>query len=111
MFFQMLAGDVPFKGGSIPAIMKKHLTDAPPPLSQFGVQISPQIEAAVRHTLEKEPEKRTQTVEQMIGELKEARRRFFAKLIFIKLFDTARIAAGFFFKNFNQSRAVECFYK
>ncbi|HNU09252.1 MAG TPA: serine/threonine-protein kinase, partial [Pyrinomonadaceae bacterium] len=30
MLFQMLAGDVPFKGSSIPAIMKNHLSDTPP---------------------------------------------------------------------------------
>lgn len=72
MLYQMIAGDVPFKGASIPAIMKKHLSDAPPPLAQFGVQTSPQIEAAVLHTLEKEPDNRTQSVEQMISELREA---------------------------------------
>jgi eukaryotic-like serine/threonine-protein kinase len=72
MLFQMLAGDVPFKGSSIPAIMKKHLSDQVPPFSSFGVQIAPQIEMAVRHTLEKEPEKRTATVEQMVEELRTA---------------------------------------
>jgi len=72
MLFQMLAGDVPFKGASIPAIMKKHLADQAPPFSQFGIQTPPQVETAVRHTLEKDPDKRTQSVEQMIGELRDA---------------------------------------
>ncbi|MDQ6787961.1 MAG: SUMF1/EgtB/PvdO family nonheme iron enzyme [Acidobacteriota bacterium] len=72
MLFQMLAGDVPFKGSSIPAIMKKHLSDQVPPLSNFGVQIPPQVEMAVRHTLEKQPENRTASVEQMVGELRAA---------------------------------------
>jgi len=72
MLFQMLAGDVPFKGSSIPAIMKKHLSDEVPSLNSFGVQISPQIEMAVRHTLEKQPEKRTASVEQMVAELRTA---------------------------------------
>jgi len=72
MLYQMLAGDVPFKGSSIPAIMKKHLTDAVPPISNFGVQIAPLIELAVRHSLEKEPEKRTASVEQLIEELRTA---------------------------------------
>ncbi|MDQ3132296.1 MAG: SUMF1/EgtB/PvdO family nonheme iron enzyme [Acidobacteriota bacterium] len=72
MLFQMLAGDVPFKGSSIPAIMKKHLTDAPPSFAQFGVDLSPQLELAVRHTLEKDPEKRTPSVEAMVGELRNA---------------------------------------
>jgi serine/threonine-protein kinase len=72
MLYQMLAGDVPFKGNSIPAIMKKHLSDEPPSLAERGVRTSPQVEAAVRHTLEKDPNKRTQSVEEMIGELREA---------------------------------------
>ncbi|MET0752061.1 MAG: bifunctional serine/threonine-protein kinase/formylglycine-generating enzyme family protein [Pyrinomonadaceae bacterium] len=72
MLYQMLAGDVPFKGGSIPAIMKKHLSDDAPPLSSFGVHVPTEVEAVIRHSLEKEPEKRTQTVERMIEELRYA---------------------------------------
>lgn len=72
MLFQMLAGDVPFKGSSIPAIMKKHLSDAPPAFADFGVNISQQVEIAVRHALEKEPENRTPTVEHFIQELRSA---------------------------------------
>ncbi len=72
MLFQMLAGDVPFKGSSIPAIMKKHLSDAPPSFAELNLKIAPQIEYAVRHTLEKSRETRTQTVEQMVEELSKA---------------------------------------
>ncbi len=72
MLYQMLAGDVPFKGSSIPAIMKKHLSDLPPPLSGFGVKITPQVELAIRHSLEKESGKRTATVEQLVEELRMA---------------------------------------
>src|SRR5919107_2133626 len=45
ILFQMLGGDVPFKGTSIPSIMKKHLTAAPPSFASLGVQVPPQIEA------------------------------------------------------------------
>ena len=72
MLYQMLAGDVPFKGSSIPAIMKKHISDPPPPFSAVGINVSPALEAAVMHTLAKEKEKRTPSVEVMIAELKEA---------------------------------------
>lgn len=72
MLFQMLAGDVPFKGSSIPAIMKKHLSDPVPPMSDFGVSVPPQVELAVRHTLEKEPDKRTSSVENLVEELRAA---------------------------------------
>jgi serine/threonine protein kinase len=72
MLFQMLTGEVPFKGSSIPAIMKKHLSDPPPSFAALGVNVSPQIELAVRHTLEKDPEKRTASIEVMIAELRNA---------------------------------------
>ncbi len=72
MLYQMLAGDVPFKGSSIPAIMKKHLSDAPPPMSSFNVEVPPQVELAVRHTLEKEPNNRTASIEDMIEEMRSA---------------------------------------
>ncbi len=69
MLFQMLAGDVPFKGSSIPAIMKKHLTDKPPTFEEVGVQVPPAVEKAVRRTLEKDRSDRTETVEKLIEEL------------------------------------------
>ncbi len=72
MLFQMLAGDVPFKGSSIPAIMKKHLSDAAPSFAELNIQIAPPIEYAVRHTIEKNRQTRTQTVEQMVEELTKA---------------------------------------
>ena len=72
MLFQMLAGDVPFKGSSIPAIMKKHISDRPPTFAEVGVSISPELERAVLHTLEKNKEKRTGSVEIFVRELQEA---------------------------------------
>jgi serine/threonine-protein kinase len=72
ILYQMLAGDVPFRGVSIPSIMNKHLTTAPVPLSERGVEVSPEVERAVQHALEKDPEKRPQTVEEFIEELRAA---------------------------------------
>jgi formylglycine-generating enzyme required for sulfatase activity len=72
MLYQMLAGDVPFKGSSIPAIMKKHVSDPAPRFIELGVTIAPEIEAAVLHTLQKDKEQRTSSVEVLVNELKEA---------------------------------------
>jgi len=72
MLFQMLTGDVPFKGSSIPAIMKKHISDPPPTFTELNIPLSLEIEQAVRHTLQKEKDKRTPSVEHMIAELKTA---------------------------------------
>jgi serine/threonine-protein kinase len=72
ILYQMLTGDVPFKGSSIPAIMKKHLTLPPPSFKSAGIEVSPQLEAAVRHALEKEITARTPSVEAFVAELREA---------------------------------------
>ena len=72
ILYQMLAGDVPFKGSSIPSIMKKHLTLPPPSFQSLGVQVPPRIEAVVRHALEKEVDARTASVGEFLIELREA---------------------------------------
>jgi formylglycine-generating enzyme required for sulfatase activity len=72
ILYQMLGGDVPFKGSSIPSIMKKHLTQPPPTFKSIGVDVYPQIESVVRHALEKEPSERTPSVEVFLAELRQA---------------------------------------
>jgi formylglycine-generating enzyme required for sulfatase activity/serine/threonine protein kinase len=72
ILYQMLAGDVPFKGSSIPSIMKKHLTQSPPSFKSMGVQVAPEIEAVVRHALEKDIGGRIPSVEAFLGELRQA---------------------------------------
>ena len=72
ILFEMLMGDVPFKGSTIPAIMKKHLMAPPPPLATPGSGISVEVEKVVHRALEKQPETRTASVEEFIAELEQA---------------------------------------
>ncbi|MEK6282572.1 MAG: SUMF1/EgtB/PvdO family nonheme iron enzyme [Acidobacteriota bacterium] len=72
ILFQMFAGDVPFKGPSLPSIMKKHLSDLPPRFLERGVNVSPDIEAVVRRSLAKKREDRMSSVEEFIHELRVA---------------------------------------
>jgi serine/threonine protein kinase len=69
ILYQMLAGEVPFKGSSIPSIMKKHLTLPPPSFQSMGVSVPPEIEAVVRHSLEKEIDARIDSVPAFLTEL------------------------------------------
>ena len=69
ILYQMLSGEVPFKGSSIPSIMKKHLTLPPPSFQSKGVSVPPAIEAVVRHSLEKEVEARIDSVPTFLKEL------------------------------------------
>lgn len=72
ILYEMLTGDVPFKGSNIPAIMKKHLMSPPPPLATPGSGISPDVEKVVHRALEKQPEKRMASVEDFIAEFEQA---------------------------------------
>ena len=72
ILYQMLSGEVPFKGSSIPSIMKKHLTLPPPSFHSMGVSVPPAIEAVVRHSLEKELPARIDSVESFLKELRAA---------------------------------------
>jgi serine/threonine protein kinase len=70
--YQMLAAQVPFKGSSMPSIMKKHLSDLPPSFISLGIKVPSQVERVVRHALEKDPAKRPPSVEHFIQELVDA---------------------------------------
>ena len=72
ILFQMLGGEVPFKGSSIPSIMKKHLTVPPPTFQSMGINVPAGIEAVVRHSLEKEVDARIDSVETFLKELRAA---------------------------------------
>jgi serine/threonine-protein kinase len=69
ILYQMLCGEVPFKGTSVPSIMKKHLTTPPPSFQSMGVSVSPAIEAVVRHALEKEVDARVDSIDTFLKEL------------------------------------------
>lgn len=72
ILYQMLAGDVPFKGKSIPSIMNMHLNSPPVPLGERGIEVPEPLERAVRHALEKDPARRPQSVEEFMAELRAA---------------------------------------
>jgi len=72
ILYQMIGGDVPFKGASIPSVMKKHLTAVPPSFTSLGIKVPPQVESVVMHALAKEPEDRPPSVEDFIQELADA---------------------------------------
>ncbi|MGB9178324.1 MAG: protein kinase, partial [Pyrinomonadaceae bacterium] len=72
ILFQMLSGDVPFKGTGIPIIMKKHMIDNPPSFESVGVDVPLAVEAVVHRALEKEPGKRPQSIEDFVEEFREA---------------------------------------
>ena|GEM_PF-4129619 len=69
ILYQMLAGDVPFKGPSVPAIMKKHLMSKPPAFATLGASVPPAVEEVVLQALEKDPAHRPASVQAFLHAL------------------------------------------
>jgi hypothetical protein len=73
MAYQMLTGDPPFVGGSTPAIMVKHVTEAPVPPRERRSEIPGDLEQIVLTLLEKNPENRFATGQDVVAALDGAR--------------------------------------
>ncbi len=69
--YHMLGGRPPFSGDLTQLVMQK-IMNQPPPLSSLRSDIPKDVESAVMHALEKEPEKRPATVAAWIEELEKA---------------------------------------
>jgi serine/threonine protein kinase len=65
LLYQMLAGQVPFKGGTPLSIYLKHLNEQPVPPSYFNPAIPFPVEQVILRALEKEPGKRFGTAREM----------------------------------------------
>lgn len=69
--YLMLGGRTPFVGDMMQLVMQK-IMQTPPLLSSLRSDIPPEVEKAVMHALEREPEKRPATVSDWIAELEKA---------------------------------------
>jgi serine/threonine-protein kinase len=74
LLFQMLTGRAPFIDDDAVVVMAKHIKNAPPTFEEAapGVEIPLAVEAVVRRALEKRPENRPTSAEQMLTELDQA---------------------------------------
>jgi serine/threonine protein kinase/WD40 repeat protein len=60
-FFHLIAGQVPFPGGTPMEKLLKHRIEAPRPLEKVRPQVPPAVAAVVRRLMAKKPEERYQT--------------------------------------------------
>jgi len=56
--YQMLSGDLPFKGETLRTIAKQHFTEVPPPLHKLKLNITPETSRLVLKMMAKKPENR-----------------------------------------------------
>ncbi|MDP6579690.1 MAG: serine/threonine-protein kinase [Vicinamibacterales bacterium] len=67
VFYQVLSGRKPFAAKALPEVMRKVLTDEPAPLTH--AEAPPSLARIVMRSLEKDPLKRYQKVEELLAEL------------------------------------------
>jgi serine/threonine-protein kinase len=65
ILYEMLVWKVPFDDKSIPSILVKHLTEPPRPPSSLRRDIPREVETLVLRCLEKDPEKRFQSADDL----------------------------------------------
>jgi len=65
ILYEMLVGKVPFDDKSIPSILVKHLTEPPRPPSTLRADIPREVETLVLRCLEKDPDKRFQSADDL----------------------------------------------
>jgi serine/threonine-protein kinase len=68
--YQMLAGELPFQATSTPAMLVKHLSERPTPVSQRRPDCPPDLAAAVMRLLEKDPAQRFASADELEGVLR-----------------------------------------
>lgn len=69
VLYEMLAGRPAFNGTNIAEIGRMHIQERPEPLSSLRDDLPPGLERVVMHCLEKLPEARFQSMEQLLGAL------------------------------------------
>ncbi len=72
ILYEMLCGTVPFKADSPLAVLSQHLYEPPPPLFERRRDLSATTYQTVEMCLQKEPDKRFQTAEQLRAALNQA---------------------------------------
>ncbi|MBN2007418.1 MAG: protein kinase [Anaerolineae bacterium] len=70
VLYQMLSGKLPFESESPMGMVMQHINDPPPPISKMMPSIPPELEAAILRSLEKQPENRYKTADEMAHDLR-----------------------------------------
>ena len=74
VLYEMLAGEPPFYGSSVHAVLSQHAADIPAPLHRRRSGLPASVEASVEQALAKLPDDRFASVEEFLQALEEPRR-------------------------------------
>jgi serine/threonine protein kinase len=69
VIYEMVSGRVPFEGETALAVAMKHKTEKPRDVRELNAQVSPELAGIISNCLEKAPESRYQTGEELLEDL------------------------------------------
>jgi eukaryotic-like serine/threonine-protein kinase len=75
VLYEMLTGHLPFRGEHQGSMIRSILEDSPEPVSRFRPDLPEQLQAVVRRALEKDPQRRYASADEIIGDLGNYRAR------------------------------------
>jgi len=70
VLYELLTGDVPFRGDNLVVVAMKHVTEDPPDVAELRPDLPPRLAQAVRHALEKQPDQRFPSMDAFATELR-----------------------------------------
>jgi len=69
VLFELIAGQKPFDAPDTLAVLRMHREKPAPTLAEVGAKVSPELEAVVKKSLEKDPDQRFQTASEFMAAL------------------------------------------
>jgi serine/threonine-protein kinase len=73
VLYELLSGEVPFRGDNLVVVAMKHVTEHPPDLRPQRPDVSPRLAGAVERALEKDPSERFPSMDAFANELRRCR--------------------------------------
>ena len=73
VLYELLAGEVPFRGDNLVVVAMKHVTEHPPNLLDQRPDVPPRLARAIEHALEKDPDRRFASMDAFANELRRCR--------------------------------------
>jgi eukaryotic-like serine/threonine-protein kinase len=71
VFYEIFSGTLPFEGESSLAVVLKHIQEAPPPIESKNAAIDPKIARIVMKSIEKDPDRRYQSMTEVARDFAE----------------------------------------
>jgi HAMP domain-containing protein/predicted Ser/Thr protein kinase len=71
VLYEIFTGRMPFSGDTVMAVVLSHIQKPPPPPHSVNPKVPPELEAIILRCLEKRPDRRYQTVDQILKDLVE----------------------------------------